>query len=185
MLYIALGSLSFVFLFLFDVYTVRKDGIKKKIFGALGLGLLIYSATMTTVSSTRLVFSTPVRIIAAIGWLLSMLLLVYSLFLELPFVNTYGRREHSNRLVDTGTYALCRHPGVLWFGFAFFFFFLLTGARLIAFAGIIWTALDVLHVYIQEKLFFKRMFPDYELYIKHTPMLIPTLGSIRKCLSTI
>ncbi len=185
MLYIVLGSFSFVFLFLFDVYTLRKDGIKKKIFGILGLGLLLYSTIMTTVVSTRVVFSTPIRMVAAIGWIFSILLLAYSLFLELPFVNTYGKREHSNQLVDTGTYALCRHPGVLWFGFAFLFFFLLTGAKLIAVAGIIWTSLDILHVYLQEKIFFKKMFPDYELYIQQTPMLIPTLYSIRKCLSTI
>lgn len=183
--YIVVGSLSFIFLFLFDIYTLRGAGVKKKVFGLMGLGLLVYSSIMVTVVSPKIVFPPLIRIMAGIFWCMAIYLLVYSLFLELPFVNTYGKKEHSNALVDTGTYALCRHPGVIWFGFVFLFFFFLTGAKLIIPAGMIWTGFDVLHVHIQEKMFFPKMFPDYIQYKNNTPMLIPTIYSIKRCLSTL
>ncbi|MGH2542568.1 MAG: hypothetical protein ACRDIB_07220, partial [Ardenticatenaceae bacterium] len=58
------------------------------------------------------------------GWLLAFLgglLAVYSVFLEIPL--TLARRRPSSahapplsqpKLVQTGTYALCRHPGFWW-----------------------------------------------------------------------
>lgn len=183
--YIALGALSFCFLFLFDLYTLRKNGILKRLYGLLGLFLLIFSAIMVTIVSPKIVFPLATRIAGGAVWFISVYLLIYSLFLELPFINTYGKKEHSCTLVDTGTYALCRHPGVLWFALVFCSFYFLTGAKLIIPAGIIWTTLDVVHVYLQEKLFFPKMFPNYIKYKSSTPMLIPTISSIKRCLSTI
>ena len=100
-------------------------------------------------------------------------------------MKTYGKVQHSTQLVDTGTYALCRHPGVLWFGFLFLFLFCTTGSILLIPAGIIWTGIDILHVYLQEKWFFCNLFPEYQSYIKTTPMLIPTKASIKKCRATL
>ncbi|MBM7615485.1 methyltransferase [Alkaliphilus hydrothermalis] len=185
MKYIVSGSLAFVFLYLFDVYTLKNKVIRRRIFGILGLATLIYSAIMATVVSEKIYLPLAIRIIGGLLLVVAIFLLVYSLFLELPFSKTYGEKEHSNKLVDTGTYALCRHPGVLWFGFIFLFFFLTTGAKLLVPAGIIWTLLDVIHVYIQEKQFFPKMFPQYKDYIKKTPMLIPTQDSIKKCKATL
>lgn len=185
MIYILTGAAAFIFLFFFDVFTLNNDGIKKKVFGITGLSLFIFSAVRVTMISEKIDFPIGLRIIAAIFWLGAMFLLVYSLFLELPFIKTYGKEEHSNELIDTGTYALCRHPGVLWFGLMFLFFFFVTGARLIVPAAITWTSIDILHVYIQEKIFFPKMFPKYKDYMETTPMLIPTKESVKKCLSTL
>jgi protein-S-isoprenylcysteine O-methyltransferase Ste14 len=185
MRYVFTGSLAFVFLFLFDVYTLNNHGTKKKIFGLLGVVLLIYSGIMVTATSERILFPFGVKVLAWVLFVVSSTLLIYSLFIELPFSKTYGKNKHSNMLVDTGTYALCRHPGVLWFGMMFFFFFFATGSLLLIPAGIIWTGLDVFHVYLQEKLFFPRMFPEYVSYIRTTPMLLPSIKSIQKCLATL
>ncbi len=140
---------------------------------------------MVTITSEKVYFYPTLRIIAFILWVGAGALLVYSLFLELPFVKTYGKKQHSNELVDTGTYALCRHPGVLWFGLMFFFFFFTTGAKQLIPAGIIWTSIDVFHVYLQEKLFFPKMFPRYKDYMRDVPMLIPTGKSIKKCIDSL
>lgn len=183
-MFIIIGALSFIFLFLFDFYTLTNEGLKKKIFGILGLGLFIYSALMVTITSERVYLPMGLRAVAFLFWVGSGTLLIYSLFLELPFVKTYGKNQHSKELVDTGTYALCRHPGVLWFGLMFFFFFLTTGAKQLIAAGIIWTSIDVFHVYLQEKLFFPKMFPRYKDYMREVPMLIPTGQSIKKCIDT-
>lgn len=184
-MYILLGVLAFIFLFMFDVYTLKNDRFKKRIFGSIGLSLLIFSGLMGTATSDKIFIPIPLRITSGCLWIAATFMLIYSLFLELPFVKTYGEKKHSSKLVNTGTYALCRHPGVLWFGLLFFFFFFVSGAEFIIAAGIIWTIIDVLHVYLQEKLFFHKMFPEYASYVKTTPMLIPTKMSVNKCIKTL
>jgi protein-S-isoprenylcysteine O-methyltransferase Ste14 len=185
MFYIILGLFAFVLLFFFDYFTLKNKNIMKKLFGIGGLLLLVLSGIMVTWTSERTEFPLPVRVIAGILWVISTFLLIYSLFLELPFNKTYTKGSHSTEVIDTGTYALCRHPGVLWFGMLFFFFYFTTGAELLIPAGILWTLADILHVYLQDKIFFRRMFPSYEDYVKSTPMLIPTSRSIKKCVSTV
>jgi protein-S-isoprenylcysteine O-methyltransferase Ste14 len=185
MRYIVTGSIAFLFFVVFDYYTLYNRGMEKKLFGLAGLSLFIYSAIMSILTSQTISLPIIVRVIAGIFWVLFLFMLIYSLFLELPFVKTYGEEKHNQELVDTGTYALCRHPGVLWFGLLFLSVFLTTGAVLIAIGGVIWTAIDVYHVYLQEKIFFCKMFDGYGNYMKTTPMLIPNVNSIKKCKQTI
>ena len=185
MKYILIGTVGFFFILLFDVYTLKNDGLKRKTLGLTGVVLIVYSAIMAAVASEKIAIPAGLRITAGILWAAAVFLLVYSLFLELPFSKTYGGSKHSSELVDTGTYALCRHPGVLWFGLTFFFFFFATGAVLLIPAGIIWTAVDIIHVYFEDKFFFPKMFPSYKNYSKSTPMLIPNKRSIRRCISTL
>ncbi len=185
MKYIFLGAIGFLFILLFDIYTLKSEGLKRKALGLSGVVLIAYSAIMAVIVSEKIAIPTAVRIAAWILWAAAAFLLVYSLFLELPFKKTYGGAKYSSELVDTGTYALCRHPGVLWFGLMFFFFFLATGAVLLIPAGIIWTAIDIVHVYIEDKFFFPKMFLSYKSYTKSTPMLIPNEKSIRRCISSL
>jgi protein-S-isoprenylcysteine O-methyltransferase Ste14 len=185
MKYIFLGAIGFLFILLFDVYTLKTDGLKRKTLGFSGVMLIAYSSIMATIVSEKVNIPIAVRIAAWILWAAVLFLLIYSLFLELPFKKTYGGAKYSSELVDTGTYALCRHPGVLWFGLMFLFYFLATGAVLLIPAGIIWTSIDVVHVYIEDKFFFPRMFLNYKCYAKSTPMLIPNKQSISRCISTI
>ena len=59
-----------------------------------------------------------------IGWVLfpvSLILLIYSFFIEIPFNQTYAKTGSSNQLVTTGSYALVRHPGVIWYPFILLF----------------------------------------------------------------
>jgi protein-S-isoprenylcysteine O-methyltransferase Ste14 len=184
-MYILTGAIAFIFLFIFDIYTLKNVYVKKRIFGVIGLGLFTYSSLMVAITSEKLYIPIAIQIIAFILLIAAVALLIYSLFLELPFVKTYGKNLHSSDLVDTGTYALCRHPGVLWFGLMFFFFFFVTGAKQLIPAGIIWTSIDVFHVFLQEKLFFPKMFPRYKSYMRDVPMLIPTGKSIKRCIETL
>lgn len=183
--YVLIGTLAFVFFFFFDVYTLKNQRVKKRFYGIIGVGVLVYLVVMVTVNSIRIDFPIPLRIAAFVFWVGITFLLIYSLFLEIPFVKTYAKKQQNNELVKNGTYALCRHPGVLWFGLSFLFFFYTIGAVLLIPAGIVWTSVDVLYVYLQEKLIFYKIFPDYKDYVKITPMLIPTKVSIKKCISTL
>lgn len=185
MTYVLLGAVSFVFFYLFDVFNIKGKSLLKVSFAIIGLITFIYSSYKIAFLGSNVSFHKGIRLISALLFLISLFLLFYSLFLELPFKKTYGGKDYNNGLITTGTYALCRHPGVLWFFFMFIFLFFYTGSTLLLMAGLIWTSLDVLYVYLQEKYFFQDMFKDYKKYKKTTPMLIPNLESIKRCFKTI
>lgn len=185
MIYIALGAISFVFFYMFDVFNMKGKTSLKITFALIGLITFIYSSYKTAFQGVRIYFNEGIRLISALLFLIFLFLLFYSLFLELPFKKTYGAKDYNGGLITTGTYALCRHPGVLWFFFMFIFLFFYTGSVLLLIAGLIWTSLDVLYVYLQEKYFFQEMFKGYKEYKNNTPMLIPNLESIKKCINTI
>ena len=80
-----------------------------------------------------------------------------------------------------GVYSLCRHPGVVWFFFLYLFLALLTGQRLMMAVCICYSGLNVLYVWFQDRVTFKRTLSGYEAYQRETPFLIPTGKSVRKC----
>ena len=91
-----------------------------------------------------------------------------------------------SRLVTEGTYALCRHPGVLWLAGLLAGVFLASGSLWMLAALPLWVGLDVLYVVLQEKLYFVRIFgAEYRDYQREVPMLVPTSRSIRECARTI
>ena len=98
--------------------------------------------------------------------------------MEIPFRQTYAEGGVGDRLVTTGTYALCRPPGVLWFGLLLIALLLVSRAQFLLVAAPIWLLMDVLWVWVQDAYFFRHMFPDYRQYQKQTPLLIPTRESI-------
>jgi len=185
MIFVLLGVISFLIMYLYDFYTLKNKFILKLMFGITGFGMFIYATIMTLQS--KVIYELPiiVRIVSGVAFIVFLMLLIYSLFLELPFVKTYGKCNHKHELVDTGTYALCRHPGVIWFGFMFLFMFLTTGIKILVIAGLVWTICDIIYVFYQEKYIFKKLFPNYTDYIKSTPMLIPNKKSIKKFIMTL
>ena len=108
-------------------------------------------------------------------------LLIYTLFFALPFEKTYARLEENPPVYTEGVYSLCRHPGVVWFFFLYLFLALLTGQRLMMAVCICYSGLNVLYVWFQDRVTFKRTLSGYEAYQRETPFLIPTGKSIRKC----
>lgn len=131
--------------------------------------------------------SMPGWIVALGGTLsgLGMVLLAYSLGIELSFRRTYLTAEAPGQLVTTGTYALTRHPGVLWLGLWLLGLALVSRSRVLLLAGPLWLATDIFYVWLQDRYFFPRQFPDYGRYQSQTPMLWPTRASIKRCLATL
>lgn len=115
-----------------------------------------------------------------LGWALAifgLFLLVYSVFIEIPLT----LRHHTGpgpALVQSGTYALCRHPGVLWL------VLLLVGVLLIVKRTgfvplmVLWIILDTVVVTVQDRIVFPRQFPGYDQYQRRTPFLVPTPASL-------
>jgi len=182
--YIALGIVSFLVAYLFDVVSLRKIPFAKQAIGIIVVCSAVYSHLMVCIRGERL--SLPIGFFW-VGWpllALSILALVYSLFLEIPFKQTYVAEGTGNNLVTTGTYALIRHPGVLWYALGLIALIFISMRQLMLFAAPIWFLMYVLYVWLQDRFFFPLMFPDYSRYQRETPMLMPNRASISRCFTT-
>jgi protein-S-isoprenylcysteine O-methyltransferase Ste14 len=178
MIYIAIGGLGFLVIHLFDVFGLKRIPAAKPATWLVGGGLLVYSLIMISLAPNKLplpAWST------GIGWgllIISISLLVYSLFINLPFRKTYLATGVGDKLVVTGLYALVRHPGVHWFIITMLALVLVTRSQLMLIAGPIFIILDIILVVIQDRFFFGRMFQGYDRYRRETPMLLPNRRSI-------
>ena len=186
MLYIAMGCLGFLIIHLFDIVSLKRwtKGLKP-ITWILGSGLLLYALAMTCLQSGKLpspIWSTW------LGWallIISLPLLIYSLFINLPFRKTYIATGVGDKLITTGLYALVRHPWIHWFILLLLSLILVSRSSLLLIASLIWILLNILLVIIQDKFFFGRMFSGYDQYRKETPMLLPNRKSISACVKTL
>ena len=181
---ILLGALAFVVAFAFDWASWRRKPYKP-LLGLMAAVAFIVALGWSLSSTATLPWPWWV---SALGWPLVGVggpLLAYSLLIEIPFAPTYAQPGHGQALVTTGTYALVRHPGVLWFAIWMLGWVLVSRSHLVAWAGAVWLLLDIGYVWLQERLLFQRMFPGYAAYQCETPMLVPTAGSIRRCWQTL
>ncbi len=185
MLYIALGSLGFLVIHVFDIVSLKRVPGAKPVTWIVGSGLLVYSVTMVCLTPDKL----PLPIWSTwLGWALlsiSFFLLIYSLFINLPFRKTYVATGVGDKLVKTGLYALVRHPGVPWLILVTLSLILVSRSSLMLIASPIWILLDILLVAIQDKFFFGRMFAGYDTYRRETPMLVPNRRSISAFINSL
>jgi protein-S-isoprenylcysteine O-methyltransferase Ste14 len=183
MMWIGLGFLAFVLLSVFDFNKLKPLHPIFNISFALGCLLLAYATGGVLFASARTLSFVPIPAL----WVLAILGLVemfYALFFALPFNATYVEGTPRLKVVDTGLYALCRHPGV-WGFFAFYLFAsMASGNGDLLVAGLVWTVFDVLHVAMQDVWFFPQTLPGYDEYRKSTPFLLFGLKEIRKCIRT-
>ncbi|HEY55569.1 MAG TPA: DUF1295 domain-containing protein [Dehalococcoidia bacterium] len=185
MLYIVLGGLGLLVIHVFDIVSLKKLPVAKPVTWMIGNGLLVFAAIMACFTPDKL--SLPVWS-TWLGWallLVSLPLLIYSLFINLPFRRTYIAAGVGDRLVKTGLYALVRHPGVHWLVLVMLSLILASRSSLMLIASPIWILLDILLVAIQDRFFFSRMFSGYDDYRRETPMLVPNRRSIRAFIDSL
>ena len=178
------GVFAFLIAYLFDWVSMRKIPGGKQVIALFVVGLHSYALVAAYWGVSR--FSLP-SAFSVLGWFLlpfSLLLLLYSLFLELPLAQTYSQAGVGQRLVTSGTYALVRHPWVLWYIIFLACLVIATRSIVLLYAVPIWVFMAVLHVVVQDRFFFPKVFSGYPHYQGQTPMLIPTRRSIAACLRT-
>lgn len=183
MVYLLLGVLGFIFLLVFDICSLCEKSVIKYFFGISGFLLIVFSSGFLLTINANITFSFSFRIISLGIAILSLLLLIYSVFIEVG-KNTY-QYKNENKLITTGTYALSRHPGVLWLLFVYLFGAIYFQNYYILYAGLIWTGINIIYVVIQEKFIFTKLFDNYGSYIETTPMIFPSLDSLEKCITTL
>ena len=115
-------------------------------------------------------------------WVLMALLLVlevYTLFFALPVEASYARPGEKRPACTTGVYALCRHPGVLWFAGIYVCLWLAAGLPL--WEAALYCGLNVLLVVFEDRCVFPAQLDGYDAYQAQTPFLVPNGQSIRAC----
>ncbi len=186
MFFIIIGLLAFL---LFVVYDINNVILKNNIINSfffLGSLLLIFATMGIIIQSFHDIIWNIWRMsVFGILSLFFLTLLIYTLFFALPFNETYIIKNGSPKIYRNGLYALCRHPGVLWFVGFYFFLWLALRIPMLLWAGIIFGSCNFLYIVFQDHWTFIRAFEDYNDYKKSTPFIIPNFESIKRCLRTL
>jgi protein-S-isoprenylcysteine O-methyltransferase Ste14 len=186
MIYIVIGVVGFFLIYLFDLVSLKRIPLGLKPFiWTVGCVMLLYSVIKMCFESNTLAIS---GWLSWVGWGLlsvSLLMITLALFVNLPFRKTYVDSGVGDKLVKTGLYALVRHPGVYWVASFFFSLVLISKSSLMLMAAPIFVFLNTVHVIIEDKYLFVKMFDGYDRYQKETPMLVPNRRSIKAFMSSL
>ncbi len=184
--YIGIGVFGFIVIHFFDLVSLKKIPFgAKPIIWAAGFAALVFSLIRLCLQSNTL--SIPVWL-TWVGWFLlaiSLMMITFALFINLPFRKTYVSAGVGDKLIKTGLYALVRHPGVYWVTLFFFSLVLISKSRLMLIAAPILVVVNIVVVIVQDKFFFLKMFEGYDKYQQETPMLLPNRRSITAFINSL
>ena len=170
-----LGIMAFVLFFLGDINDAFVRSKLLKPCFAVGF-ILLAVATALSVKFTpglRLLWCAPALMFGA--------LLIKALFFSFPVKAAYADAGAEKETVSSGVYALCRHPGVIFF--AGLYICLVPGLGLPALDCALYIALNVLLAWFEDAVVFPRCLEGYAAYKSRTPFIIPNRESIKNCLS--
>ena len=185
MIYIVLGGLGFLVIHLLDIVSIKRIPGMKPLTILVGNGLVVFYIITLCLSPDKLalpLWSTW------LGWGLlpiSLFMLIYSLFINLPFGKTYVATGVGDKLITSGLYALVRHPWVHGLTLLLLALILVSRSSLMLIATPIWVLVDIGLVAIQDRFFLGRMFTGYDNYRRETPMFIPNRRSINAFINSL
>ena len=179
------GMGCFLFPLAWDAGDARAPRALKWLLGSICVGLYLWAAVTLLADPWRLHTPLALRIAAGACAAAFLLLLVRSLAIEIGGPRGGPAPAGARVLVTTGTYALVRHPGVLWY----LFFHLLLGAAWgsvpFLIAAPLWAGLNTAVAAVQDRITFPRQFgAPYEDYRRAVPFLVPSRASLRRFRAT-
>ena len=176
-----LGVLGFLCYFLYDVKSVgRIAGWMNRLF-MIGTILIVVATSVLFWKRRGVLFQTPMDLLWMAGGVFFLYLLIYTLFFALPFDETYVKESRYRKAYTEGVYALCRHPGVLWFAGMYLFAALLWKSLEGLIFFVVMVILNIFYVIFQDYYSFPKTFSNYREYQRSTPFLIPNRKSIQQC----
>jgi protein-S-isoprenylcysteine O-methyltransferase Ste14 len=174
MTYIVIGIAAFLVFHLLDVASMKQHAWAKPVTWVAGSLAFIYAMVMASVTGEK--FNLPLVLVAS-GWLLlaaGAALVLYSLFVNLPFKKTYINPGVGDELVTSGLYSLVRHPGVYGLVMVMAAAALVSRSELMFSAALVWTATDIAVVTIQDYSFSAGCLPGMPNIVKPPPCYCPT-----------
>jgi len=186
MIYVGIGILGFIVIHLFDLVSMKRIpfGVKPLVWTA-GFAILFFSLIKMCLESNTLPLPDSM---VWVGWSMlavSVTMITFALFINLPFRKTYVEAGVGDKLIKTGLYALVRHPGVYWVALFFFSLVFISKSQLMLIAAPIFVVLNTTLVIVQDRYFFPKMFDGYDKYQKETPMLVPNRRSLKAFISSL
>ncbi|HEY8490756.1 MAG TPA: methyltransferase [Dehalococcoidia bacterium] len=179
-----LGLLSYLFGMLFDIAAVRNVPRVKPFMLAAMAASQLWAIYRLAARSPRLPVPRAVRAVCAVLSPLALLAMFYSIFVEIPLRKAWIEEGHMDELVTDGTYALSRHPGVLFYTVWILAAALATRSRRLLTAAPTLILGDVVHVAFQERFVLEPYFGEaYREYQRTTPFLIPNRASAARFLA--
>lgn len=184
MISLFLGIGAFVLFFIYDVNSfTRKNPFLHRFF-CIGMLMLLASAGIDVFGAVRNGgFSGIGDAVLLIFGILNLAALIYCLFFALPFEKTYVL-QNEHRVYDEGAYALCRHPGILFFFGTYLFIGIAALPEKMLLNGMIFSFLNFLYAWFQDRVTFPKTFSDYEQYRERVPFLLPTVKSTARAIKT-
>ena len=186
MLYILIGLVGFGFIAAAEYFSQRPVGLLKPLLWLASVTCFLYASIMAWVDAPRFAIPSALGVAAWVCLFAFGGLFVYSVLLEVPFRRSYVEHSQEGRLVTGGTYALTRHPGVLWSTVWLLSMVLVSRSLVLAMAVPFWIVANVGCVYLEEKVNLEKAFgEEYKEYQRVTPMLIPTKASLLRFLRIV
>ena len=173
---------SFLLMALSDALKMRgRDKAGKGLFAA-GVLLLATRMVLSAVTGSRFHVSLPLRALLLTLAALGAWGEYSSLFGALPVKETYIGADPVQKLVDSGLYAMCRHPGAIFFPLMSVCAALGLGSVSLLINGLLASLLNLLYVVFQDQVVFPSTIPGYGSYRQRVPFLLPTAQSIARAL---
>jgi len=182
---LVLGALSFFVTAFSDEWGVRRKRPGAGVFFAAGSLLLTAATLWLLAESPRPAW--PWAVLGGAVALPGLGLLLYTLFFALPRGGSKpvpAAAADKLPLVDNGVFALCRHPGVLWLGMWYLGVWIACRTLATGAAFFLFTGLDTLYVFWQDRCVFPQSIDDYAAYQARVPFLVPNRRSWHACFST-
>lgn len=165
-----LGIMAFALMLLGDLNDARLGKKPLKLCFPLGV-LLLAASTYFGCDFKR------VNIIWCIAAGAFLLLLLHSLFGSFSVKDAYVEQPGGRRVCDRGLYAMCRHPGVLFFAGLYVCLHFAVG--LPTSHTLLYIALNLLLAVLEDGTFFPKVLEGYDEYKTRVPFIIPTIESLR------
>ncbi len=174
-----LGIAAFALFFLNDINDLVGLGKAFKISFWIGSGLLLVSVIYQCINVTAHT-STAGFIAALVFALVFLLFMLYSLFGSFSVDEGYMNPGTKRPAYTKKMYALCRHPGVLWFGLLMICLYF-TGLNIAA--AVTYTLLNIALAVFEDIIVFPALLSGYDEYRHKTRFLIPNIKGIKACIN--
>lgn len=175
---IILCTISFLCLFFFDFFQLKRRKKMAKIFSIIGYGG-IFSSILILITSFRInsniSYLTYTKVAIAV---IFFIMIIYSNFIEIGIKSPYSIDQRS--AYTRGTYSIVRHPGFLWFIFSMIPMILLYKNRNFTLIAMSMVVMNFVLIIIEDVFLFPKIFINYKDYRKSVPFIIPGANIIRK-----
>ena len=173
MLYLGFAAFALFFLGDWNDWRLKRNWLRPCFF--VGVALLVVSTVGLCIGRGS---ALPVLFRVIFG-ILALIFGALTLYAVLSVAFKTGKSTEKKVCTD-GLYALCRHPGVLFFVPLYFCLWLSCGLPI--YAAAIFCLLNGLLIVFEDVLVFPALLDDYDRYKLQVPFIIPSISSLKRLL---